>query len=304
MRPTIHHRLLGYLDDVARLGSIRAASERQNVAASAISRQIRALEDALGTPLFDRTGQRLVLTAAGELLVRHVRDTLSGYDRTVAMIEDLKGLRKGRVTIGLMSGLAANLIPDAVAQFRRSSPRVDIGLQLMTTGEAIVAAVGAGEVDLGVGFDLLVTPGVRLEGVVQARLGAVMAPDHPLAGKPVLRFSDCLQHPMVLADPSTVIRPYLDQMIARVGTAPRSVVDTNSIEIMRRLAVTDGFITFLTPFDIAHEIRRGSLVHIPVRELQARGQELCIVSRARNASALAGAMAEHLRGFIGSTVET
>jgi DNA-binding transcriptional LysR family regulator len=72
----LHARILTYLDEVARLGSIRKAAARLNVASSAINRQILALENEIGTPIFECMPRRLRLTATGELLIAHVRETL------------------------------------------------------------------------------------------------------------------------------------------------------------------------------------------------------------------------------------
>src|SRR5882757_246157 len=77
----LHSRLLKYLDEVARVGSIRKASVRLNVASSAINRQILALENKLGAPIFERMPRRLRLTATGEVLIAHVRETLKGHQR-------------------------------------------------------------------------------------------------------------------------------------------------------------------------------------------------------------------------------
>ena len=82
----LHSRLLKYLDEVARLGSIRKASARLNVASSAINRQILALENELGTPIFERMPRRLRLTATGEVLIAHVRETLKGHARVESQI--------------------------------------------------------------------------------------------------------------------------------------------------------------------------------------------------------------------------
>ena len=76
------------------LGSIRKASARLNVASSAINRQILALENELGAPIFERMPRRLRLTATGEVLIAHVRDTLKGHQRVEAHIEALKGLTR------------------------------------------------------------------------------------------------------------------------------------------------------------------------------------------------------------------
>lgn len=157
----MHARLLTYVDEVARQGSMRAAAERLNVAASAISRQIKALEDELGTPIFHRSPRTLTLTAAGEILLVHIRDTLKDMTRTRALIEDLKGLRRGEVTVALMSGLAANIVPRVVMQFRKSNPHVSVRLRLMTDTEAMIAAVADGAVDLAIGFDFPARSNVR-----------------------------------------------------------------------------------------------------------------------------------------------
>jgi DNA-binding transcriptional LysR family regulator len=69
----LHARLLRYLDEVARCQSMRQAGERLNVAGSAVNRQILALEEQLGTKLFERHPHQVVLTAAGEVLIDHVR---------------------------------------------------------------------------------------------------------------------------------------------------------------------------------------------------------------------------------------
>src|SRR5207237_10869544 len=89
----LHSRLLSYVDEVARTGSIRKAALHLNVAASAISRQILALETQLGTPLFQRLPKKLILTAAGEVLIGHIAQTPTELTRAQAKIAEVKGRR-------------------------------------------------------------------------------------------------------------------------------------------------------------------------------------------------------------------
>jgi DNA-binding transcriptional LysR family regulator len=294
----LHARLLTYLDEVVRQGSVRKAAERLNVSASAISRQILALEEQIGAPLFDRSGRRLVPTAAGELLVRHVRETMREMGRTQAQIEELRGLRRGSVGIGLMSGLAANIVPRAIVAFRKTNPRVQLKLRLMTSGDEILEAVEKGDIALGLGFDFPRRPHIRVVHAATGRLGAVMSPDHPLAGSPTLRLADCVAYPLTLADDTTVIRPYIDQAFERSNLEPIPAAETNSIEIMRHMAMIGEGITFLTPFDIEAERRDGRLVHVPVHELARPTQRLMLVENERRANALASLFAERLKVLI------
>jgi DNA-binding transcriptional LysR family regulator len=294
----LKYRLLVYLDEVARSGSIRKAAERLHISASAINRQLLALEEELGTPLFQRLPRKMILTAAGETLIHHVRQSFKELEWAQIKIEELKGLRRGEVTVAMMSGLAANLIPRAAADFRRANPRVKLHLQQMTRGEDITSAVASGDVDLGIGFDFEMRSALRSIASVTGRLGAVVAPGHPLADKSSLRLSDCMPHPMVIADDSTVIRPYLNYVFARAMVALQPVIETNSIEVMRQSAMMDQALTFLTPFDIETDLRSGRLVYIPVRELGQQTQTLMLIGHDRGTSAIGSVLAETLKGMM------
>ena len=291
----LHGRLLNYLDEVARTGSVRKTAERLNVSASAISRQIAALEEALETQLFDRSRRRLTLTAAGEILIGHVRETLKGMNRAEAMMEDLKGLRRGVVTIALMSGLAANLLPRAVGRFQRANPGVSVRMMLMTTGDDIRNAVRAGEADMGLGFDFPSDADISVLEIAIGRLGIAVAPDHPLARSTSVRLSECVGYPVAGADQTTAIRPHIEQVFARSNLKISFAVEANSIEMMRHLAMSEGYLTFLTPFDIAFESRMGRLVYVPVREFQSDTQQLMLIGGRRNISAIASVFVENIR---------
>lgn len=293
-----HTRLLVYLDRVARTGSIRKAAAQSHVAASAISRQILALEEEVGTPLFERLPRKLVLTAAGEILIRHFRETLKDLDRVQNEIEELKGLRRGEITLALMSGLAANLVPRAAEDFRRTNPRLKLNFRLLATGDEILAAVGSAEADLGLGFDFVPDAKVRVLTTAAGHLGAVMAPTHPLSQRASIRISECVGYPMIVADKSMVIRPYLNALFTKASLNPQPVIETNSIEVMRHAAMADQCITFLTPFDIEFERRVGRLVYVPVRELARETQTLMLISHEGGTRAIASVFAEAIKTLI------
>lgn len=291
----LHSRVLNYLDEVARLGSMRKAAIRLNVASSAINRQILALEAELGTPLFLRLPRKLLPTTAGEIIIRHVRQTLKEMESVQRRIEELKGLRQGELTLAIMSGLAANMVPRIAADFRRSSPRVKLTLRLLPSGQEIMAAVTAGEADLGLGFDFPRDPALRVLASGTGRLGAVMAPGHPLANRSLLRLSDCADYPLIVAEYGMAIRPYLDDAFSGAAVPMDATLETNSIEVMRHAAMLDQAITFLTPFDVEWERRATRLVYVPVRELRDRVQTLLLIGRDRGVDSLTSLLSEQLK---------
>src|SRR5258707_12341705 len=142
----LHSRLLKYLDEVARLGSIRKAAARLNGASSAINRQILALENELGAQIFERMPRRLRLTAMGEVLITHVRETLKGHQRVESHIEALKGLTRGEVTISTMNGLAAGPLPRFLSGILDAHPRLHIRLPVLPPDQ-MTNAVLTGEPD-------------------------------------------------------------------------------------------------------------------------------------------------------------
>ena len=92
-----------------------------------------------------------------------------------------------------------------------------------------------------------------------------------------------------------VIRPHLDAVFAKAMVEMQSVIETNSIEVMRHAAMLDQGVTFLTPFDIEFERRAGRLVYVPIREFEREAQTLMLVSHDRGAGAIASVMAEFLK---------
>jgi DNA-binding transcriptional LysR family regulator len=239
------------------------------------------------------------LTAAGEILIRHFRETLKDLDRVQNEIEELKGLRRGEITLALMSGMAANLVPRAAEEFRRTNPRLKLNFRLLATGDEILAAVGsAAEADLGLGFDFVPDAKVRVLTTAAARLGAVMAPTHPLSQRASLRISECIGYPMIVADKSMVIRPYLNALFTKASLNPQPIIETNSIEVMRHAAMADQCITFLTPFDIEFERRTGRLVYVAVRELARDTQTLMLIGHEGGTRAIASVFAEAIKSLI------
>ena len=277
----LHHRLLGYLDEVARSGSIRRAATRLNVASSAVNRQILSLEEEMGTPLFERLPRGLRLTAAGEVLVRHVRDTLNGHERMLAQVASLKGLTRGEVTVATMASIAAGVLPGVIGTFRETHPRIVVKVLVLPVDQ-IAAALLAGEADLALAYRLPPDPRMRCIAEFEHRLGAVMAPDHPLNGRYQVRMADCLEYPLVVADHSMTLRDVLELLVPE-GTSFTPVVETNSIELMKRLAQTPPHITFVNLSDVGEEIRRGVLAFTPISDASAILQRASLMQRARSA---------------------
>jgi DNA-binding transcriptional LysR family regulator len=238
-----HARILRYIDEIARCGSIRKAAERLNVTASAMNRRVADLEDELGAPLFERKPRGVRLTAAGELFVRYAREQATDLEQVKSQIEDLKGLRRGTVRIACSQALAHEFLPGEIAAFRAAHPLVAFEVKVLDHERAI-AALASYETDLVLVFrpPFLATfqPLMRLP----QRLVALMAADHPLAGKRTVRLRDCAAYPLALAERSIGGRQLLDEVAARAGLQFAIVVESNSFEFLRYYIARERAISF------------------------------------------------------------
>ena len=142
-----HLRILRYVDEVARTGSIRKAAEQLNVTASAVNRRIMDLEEELGAQLFERRPRGVRLTAAGEVFVHYLREQDGGVERMKSQIEDLRGLRRGTVRIACSQALALDFLPRQIAEFRMRHPMVSFGVRVLDHEQAMNALADY-EVDL------------------------------------------------------------------------------------------------------------------------------------------------------------
>ncbi|NKL63583.1 LysR family transcriptional regulator (plasmid) [Rhizobium beringeri] len=281
----LHGRALRYIDEVARQGSIRKAAKTLHVAASAVNRYILELEEELQAPIFERLPRGLKLTSSGEILIQHIRETLQAHQRMRAQIQSLKGLNRGEVVLATMATLAAGRLAEIVAAYREKHPQVS--LRIMVGDRTTVAEmVALGQADLAIAYNL--PDDTRLQRAAEFRhaLGAVVAPAHPLANRKTVRMSDCLLYPLVLADRSLSLREVVEATApARATLVP--VVETNSMELMKRLARTTPHITFLNRLDVDREMATGDLVFIPLTGTGSL-QRLNILHRARGSLSPAG----------------
>lgn len=276
----LHSRLLKYLDEVARSGSIRKAATRLNVASSAINRQILALESEIGTPIFERMPRRLRLTSTGEVLIAHVRETLKSHQRVEAQIEAFKGLTRGEVTIATMNGLAAGPLPRFLSSILDQHPRVLLRLRVLPFDQ-MTNAVLAGEADMALTYNPPNSPGLRVVASYDLFIGIVVSPKHPLTKRRSLRLADCIEFPIAVADASMTLRPVVDLAFSRANLFLQPTIETNSIEFMKKIARSGQAITFLNATDVAEEVAAGEIRHLPVQELGAHPISLKLLVRAR-----------------------
>jgi len=301
----MHAAVLRYLDQVARQGSIRRAADMLHVASSAVNRQILRLEAELGVPLFERRRDGVRLTAAGEVLLRHVRDTQIDFQRARAEIAGLRGVVTGQVRIISIESVVARFLPAVIEELAGRYPQVSFSvLNIDPSHQA--EELRSGRHDLGVLFVDNQLRGFEVVAAFRTAVGAIMRADHPLARRKSLTLTECAAHPVVMLHDRWLLDAVMATEFAESGARLSPRIVSNSIEFMRRIIQNGLGIGFFTPIGFLDEIRRGELVHVRLAERGLANSRIGIVVPAGNRPPTLAARltVEHISDRLGALART
>lgn len=277
----IHARVLKSFDMIRRCGSIREAARQLHIASSAINRQLLQLEDTLGMPLFERLPQGLELTAAGEAFARHVQNVFQDERRLSQELGQLQGLQRGPLHVMAVEGLCSDLLPRVLARLYARHPGLSV--QLHTGGSAATAqAVRTGDADVGLGFSIAADDELQACCLRRDPIGAVLSPDHALAGRTTLSLAECAQvSPLILPVPSLSLHALLAPLLQRLPVGTKVLLETASLDLAKRMAQQGLGIAFQSRWGLEQEIAQRQLVHVPLHAPAPVWCELGVYVRAR-----------------------
>ena len=191
-----HLTHLRYIDVVAREKSIRKASEKLNITSTALNRRILALEEEVGTPLFERLPSGVRLNTAGELFIQHIRSQMTDLSRVLSQISDLSGVRRGHVIISGGPEVLSSFLPGQIAKYRQDFQAVQFDVLRQTPEQSLTALVNF-EIDMAFIFDSVLPSDLDIVASVSQPLFALVHVNHPLAEQQILKLQDCLAWPII-----------------------------------------------------------------------------------------------------------
>jgi DNA-binding transcriptional LysR family regulator len=218
---------------VAKLGSFTKAANATFRTQSALSQQIKGLEEELDCQLFERIGKRkLRLTSAGERFFRFSKTILEKYDHLTEELNELKGLNKGHLRVAAPFTTLYHLFPHALQSYIREFPHVELTI-LDRSQETVTELVRNGDIDFGVTIeseaprDLATIRWKKVETVLMTPMG------HPLAkGKPV-SLKEIAEYPLILPPKSLryTCRRMLEERFDKLGLDHQIVMESSNVEL-------------------------------------------------------------------------
>lgn len=255
-----------YFNELVRSRSIRHASEKLGVSPTAISRQLENLEHYFGAPLVNRGARGIVLTAAGELLATRSQTMIKELENTKQMIDDLRGLKRGDVSIHVNGAAINAILAPALSKFYALYPGVNICVTVSSAQEAKNAVI-KGDTDMAVTMFSPLDPKIDVRFRIPVKHEVIMAVDHPLAKFEKISLHEMRKYPIALPDNSFGMRLNFDQRQRLAGLEPiEATFTTSSLELQKELALHGTVILILPALSVIREIKSGDLVVRPFEE--------------------------------------
>jgi DNA-binding transcriptional LysR family regulator len=296
LRPELELRYLWYFVAVAEELSFSRAAQRVGIAQPPLSQQIQRLEEILGCMLFDRSGRRVRLTEAGNLLLTEARRLLADAAHTTQLLRSAGRGEIGTLSIGYWASTLFSPLPAAVRRFRERFPGVAVRLRELYPPHHI-EALRAGAVDVAILREPEPVDGIAVLPVLVEPLVAAVPADHRLASRTSIALSLLRDEPFVLFPREAVpgLHAKLLDLCRRAGFEPRVVQEVDAWHTVVSL-VEAGIGVSLIPASFEGR-RTGALVYLPLKGPQVR-TTTSACWRATGASRAAAAFLDVLKATI------
>lgn len=241
-------------------GNIARASEREHIAASAISKRIQDLETELGVRLLYRHVKGVTPTAAGDALTRHLRSLFAILDRIKGELSEHAEGDRGRVIVHANGSAIVEFLAADLRTFSEAHPAVQVDLHEQLS-PAVVRAVHEGIADLGIYDSAVATPpDLEVRPYRTDRLLAVLPKGHVLAGRESLRFEELLDYELISSHEGSSIAWRLARAAQELNRPIRAALAVGSNEVVRCMVDAGRGIAilpegFVTPYERLLAIR-------------------------------------------------
>ena len=262
---------------VAKYRHFSKAAQELHITQSAVSMQIKQLEETLGVILFDRLGKTVHLTAAGRILEEQALRILGVEREIYQAIEELKGLERGSVAVGASTTPGIYILPTILGKYRRRYPHVALNYWIAET-QQIEQMTLNNQLDFGIVGGHLVEQDLRIEPYLTDELILVVGANHPLATERGVGLEALQQLPFILRPKGSATRKTIDDAAEDMDVKLNVTMELRDAESVKRLVIAELGVTIISKHAVQYELEAGRLVHVPVEGLSLKRQ-LVVVSR-------------------------
>lgn len=284
---------------VAELGSFTQAAEALRVRQPTVSIQIKGLEREYDVKLFEKVGNKVRLTGAGERLLNRAEEVLARMESIKEEMKGIKGVKEGEIRVGATTLAAVSFLPAAAQRFEKLHPGIRVVLTVQRS-EILEKKVLQGELDLAITSWLPRSRALAGEHFYDEEVVAIAAPNHPLAKRRSVPLELIAKEPLI-AYKEGAVRDSVRKRFAekKMVFAPMLEVDIREggRYIMKGAVAGNLGIGFLSKSYVAPDIKAGKLKILKVPELQIKRVSYIVVHKNKQEPSLVGEFVSFLKRY-------
>lgn len=266
---------------VAALGSFTKAADALSVTQPAATRQVAALEAELRTRLLERLGRRVELTDAGRSLLEYATAIVRLAREASTAVADIAAGASGRVSLGASGTAATYLLPPLLMRYRETFPAVDVSVRTAPS-RSIAAMVASNAVDLGLVMESRSAEGLTVVKLATYANVAIAHPAHPFASTCPAEGLDASRlagEPIVLMQPGTTLRAWVDRMLSRANVEADITMELDSVEAIKAMVAAGLGISIVPLIAVRDEARSGRLAALRLDPALAQNEQIAFIHR-------------------------
>jgi DNA-binding transcriptional LysR family regulator len=251
--------------EVVKLGNFSRAGQKVFRSQSAVSAQIRQLEQEYGERLLDRSGKVVRLTPAGEVLFEYAERLLTLRNESLRAVADQGHTPRGVLAIGANEATCLYVLPEVFAEYSRLYPSVQISVY-RNFSRKIVQRLEDGSIDVGIATLPIKSPSLKVQPIFRDRLMVMVSANHPLASHETVSVSQIAGFPLIF--PKTgYTRQILDKLFRPYGSQLRVTMELPSVGMIKSFVVADVGVSLISSSFAKDEVRSGQAKLIPLADV-------------------------------------
>lgn len=264
--------------DLVDTGSFSRAAESNYISQSAVSQQLKKLEQEMSIQLIARGGGLITPTQAGRAFYDGVREIISRYEQLLGEVKSASDAVRGVLRVGTIYSVGFYLLDHFVRDFLHEHPEVNLHVSY-TGWNHIYAAIIGGEMDIGVVACPEKNRSLDIVPLASEELVFVCSPKNPLAARKTITPKDLKNQPFIAFEANIPTRKHIDNLLKRTRANVEVVLEFDNIELLKRAIMIGSGVSILPKANIQHESQHDDLAYVRFKNPSIWNRPLGILRR-------------------------
>lgn len=251
--------------DLVDTGSFSASAERNGITQSAVSQQIKSLENKFGVTFFERGKKNFSVTPEGMVFHEAALRILEIYRNIDAELHAVRNEVGGPLRVATVYSLGLHELPPLIKDYRSRFPQVELSLHYKKNQD-VYQEVLDDHVDIGVVAYPKPRRGLVVETFAQDKMVLIVAPSHPLNGRSKIKVQDLNGQPLIAFEPDLPTRKAVDQLLREHDVEVELTLELDNIETVKRAVEVESGIAIVPRNSVAEEVAAGQLCAIEIAD--------------------------------------